>query len=130
MVTGVEVDLFKPDEYLKELSQAAIDLSVAEAFNSDDPTTVEATLSGSDDGREWIAKWDAVKDPWFNFSSRSSFYHNDRIWIEHKEIPYRFIRNYISKIRENVDLARPTDNIRAERDRIIAEYQDLLGSST
>ena len=29
MVAGVEVDLFKPDEYLKELSQAAIDLGVA-----------------------------------------------------------------------------------------------------
>ena len=36
MVAGVEVDLFKPDEYLKELSQAAIDAGVAEAFDHDD----------------------------------------------------------------------------------------------
>ena len=128
MVAGVEVDLFKPDEYLKELSQAAIDLGVTDAFDNDDPAAVEAALGASDGGREWIAKWDEVKDPWFNFSSGSGFYHSDRIWIEHREIPYGFIRNYINKIREGVDLARPTDEIRAERDRIIGEYRDLLGS--
>ena len=128
MVAGVEVDLFKPDEYLKELSQAAIDLGVADAFDHDDVAAVEAALASSDGGAEWVAKWDEVKDPWFNFSSGSGFYHSDRIWVEHKEIPYGFIRNYIAKIGEGVDLARPTEAIRAERDRIIGEYRDLLGS--
>ncbi|HSF85759.1 MAG TPA: PEP-utilizing enzyme [Acidimicrobiia bacterium] len=128
MVAGVDVDLFKPDEYLKELSQAAIDLGVAEAFDNDDPAAVIAALDALSGGDEWKAKWDAVKDPWFNFSSGSGFYHTDQIWVEHKEIPFGFIRNYIGKIREGVDLARPTDAIRAERDRIIGEYRDLLGS--
>ncbi|MEA2002332.1 MAG: PEP-utilizing enzyme [Actinomycetota bacterium] len=128
MVAGVEVDLFKPDEYLQELSQAAIDLGVAEAFDNDDVAAVEAALAAADGGAEWVAKWDAVKDPWFNFSSGSGFYHSDQIWIEHKEIPYGFIRNYIAKIREGVDLARPTEAIRAERDRIIGEYRELLAS--
>jgi len=128
MVAGVEVDLFKPDEYLQELAQAAIDLGVTDAFDNDGAAAVDAALGASDGGAQWVAKWDAVKDPWFNFSSGSGFYHSDQIWVEHKEIPYGFIRNYIAKIREGVDLARPTEAIRAERDRIIGEYRDLLAS--
>jgi pyruvate,water dikinase len=128
MVAGVEVDLFKPDEYLKELSQAAIDLGIADAFKHDDPAAVFEAVKASPGGATWLAKWDAVKEPWFNFSSGSGFYHTDRIWIEHLEIPFGFIRNYIDKIRDGVDLKRPTEAIRAERDRIIGEYRELLAS--
>ncbi len=128
MVAGVEVDLFKPDEYLKELAQAAIDLGVAEAFDADGVAAIEDALASSDAGAQWQARWDAVKDPWFNFSSGSGFYHSDQIWVEHREIPYGFIQNYIAKIRDGVNLARPTDDIRTERDRIIGEYRDLLAS--
>ncbi len=129
MVAGVDVDLFKPDEKLKELSQAAIDLGVTSAFdNPDDPAGVVAALEASEGGRTWLARWDEAKHPWFNFSGGSGFYHTDQIWVEHKEIPFGYIKNYIAKIGEGVDLARPTDAIRAERDRIVAEYTELLGS--
>jgi pyruvate,water dikinase len=129
MVAGVEVDLFKPDEKLKELSQAAVDLGVTSAFDrSDDPAAVVAALQSSDAGKAWLARWDEAKHPWFNFSGGSGFYHTDQIWVEHKEIPFGYIRNYIQKIGEGVDLARPTEAIRAERDRIVAEYTELLGS--
>lgn len=128
MVAGVEVDLFKPDEYLKELSQAAIDAGIADAFDSDDPATVVAAIEAAPGGEGWMARWDEVKDPWFNFSAGSGFYHSDKIWIENLDIPFGFIRNYIAKIREGVDLARPTEEIRQERDRIIGEYRDLLAS--
>jgi len=85
-------------------------------------------LRGSDAGRAWLAQWDESCEPWFNFSSGSGFYHTDRVWIENVDIPFGFIRDYIARLAEGEDLARPIAEIHAERDRIVAEYRELLGS--
>lgn len=123
MVAGVEVDLFRPNEELKVLAQKAVDLGIARAF--DDPDNV--SLDG-DAGAEWQAAWDSVKDPWFNFTSGNGFYHFDKIWAENPEIPYAFIKDYIAKIEAGEDISRPIEAIRAERDRVVEEYRDLLGT--
>ncbi len=128
MVAGVEVDLFKPDEHLQSLAQLAIDKGVDDLFDGRSPDEVANGLAESDGGREWQAAWDDVAEPWFNFSDGSGFYHTDRIWNENLEIPYSFIGNYIAKIKSGQELGRPTDAIRAERDRIVNEYSELLGS--
>lgn len=123
MVAGVEVDLFRPNEELKVLAQMAVDLGIARAF--DDPANV--SLEG-DAGAQWQAAWDAAKDPWFNFTSGNGFYHFDKIWLEYPEIPHAFIRDYITKIEAGVDITRPIEAIRAERDRVVEEYRELLAS--
>jgi pyruvate,water dikinase len=123
MVAGVEVDLFKPNEELKGLAQKAVDLGIARAF--DDPDNV--SLAG-DAGEQWQAAWDIAKDPWFNFTSGNGFYHFDKIWVEHPEIPYSFVKDYIARIEAGEDISRPIDAIRAERDRVVEEYRDLLHS--
>ncbi len=123
MVAGVEVDLFRPNEELKVLAQKAIDLGIPRAF--DDPTNV--ALEG-DAGAQWQAAWDIAKDPWFNFTSGNGFYHFDKTWLDYPEIPYAFIRDYITKIEEGADITRPIEAITAERDRIVDEYRDLLGT--
>lgn len=128
MVAGVEVDLFKPDDELKKLAQAALDLGVDSAFDGSGSDTVLGTLGGSEAGQQWVAKLEDAKQPWFNFSAGGGFYHTDDIWIENLDIPFGFITNYIEKLQEGVDLARPTDAITAERDRVVAEYSELLGS--
>ncbi len=123
MVAGVEVDLFRPNEELKKLAQKAVDLGVARNF--DDPDNV--TLDG-EGGAQWQAAWDEAKDPWFNFTSGNGFYHFDKIWVENPDIPYTFIRDYIARIEAGEDISRPIDAIREERDRVVSEYRDLLGS--
>ncbi len=123
MVAGVEVDLFRPNEELKSLAQKAIDLGMARAF--DDPANV--SLDG-EAGTQWQAAWDAVKDPWFNFTSGNGFYHFDEIWVENTEVPYGFIRDYIARIEAGEDISRPIEAIRAERDRVVTEYRELLAS--
>jgi pyruvate, water dikinase len=128
MVAGVEVDLFRPNEELKVLARKAIELGVADAFYADDLTTVNATLDGSDAGRQWRAAWDEASQPWFNFSSGTGFYHYDKTWIDYPEIPHAFVRDYITKIRDGADISRPIEAIRAERDRIVEEYSELLAS--
>ena len=123
MVAGVEVDLFRPNEELKVLAKLAVDTGLARAF--DDPDNVDLD---SDAGRAWQAAYDEVADPWFNFSSGNGFYHFDKTWRDYPEIPHAFIRDYITKIEAGADITRPIEAITAERDRVVAEYRDLLDS--
>ena len=121
MVAGVEVDLFRPNEELKVLAQLAVDTGLARHF--DDPEHVDLD---SDAGRAWQAAYDEAADPWFNFSSGNGFYHFDKTWRDYPEIPYAFIKDYIAKIEAGDDISRPIEAITAERDRVVAEYRDLL----
>jgi pyruvate,water dikinase len=119
MVAGVDVDLFRPDDELKALAKIVVDNGLEEQL-----------VGGLDalEGTPFMDHWNSVKDPWFNFSAGNGFYHTDKIWIEHPEIPLGFIAGYTERIRAGEDIARPTDEIRTERDRIVDEYAELLGS--
>ncbi len=128
MVAGVEVDLFKPDDELKKLAQAAIDLDLTSTFDGSDSATVLAALDGSDAGQEWIAMLEEAKQPWFNFSAGGGFYHTDQVWIENLDIPFGFIKSYIEQLQKGKDLSRPTEALIVERDRVVDEYAELLGS--
>lgn len=128
MVAGVDVDLFRPDDELKRLARMAQETGLSEAFATGDVEATCQILKGSDAGNAWIASFQESAEPWFNFSSGSGFYHSDKIWIENVGIPFEFIGNYIEKLNSGEDLARPVEAIRAERDRIVTEYMDLLSS--
>ncbi|MDH3679021.1 MAG: PEP-utilizing enzyme [Acidimicrobiia bacterium] len=123
MVAGVEVDLFRPNEELKVLARKAIDGGLARVFDTpNDVAAIRAAVAETD----FEAHWNDVSDPWFNFSSGTGFYHYDKTWCDYPEIPYAFIKDYIAKIEAGEDITRPIDAIRAERDRVVEEYGDLL----
>jgi pyruvate,water dikinase len=127
MVAGIEVDLFRPDDELKKLARLAVELDVDDVFtDAEQPDRVDEQLRATPAGRRWLAGWDEVAEPWFNFSSGSGFYHTDRVWIEHREIPFGFVRDYAARLRQGADLARPLERLHAERDRIAAEYGALM----
>ncbi len=128
MVAGIEVDLFRPNEELKNLARAAVDLGIADELKSGGVSKVMESLSGTEAGRAWLAKWDEVKQPWFNFSAGGGFYHSDDIWIENLEVPLGYLRGYIAKLQASEDISRPIDHVIAERDRIVREYTELLDS--
>ncbi|MGH3940940.1 MAG: PEP-utilizing enzyme [Pseudonocardiaceae bacterium] len=129
MVAGVEVDLFRPDEELKGLARDALELGVDAVFaTTDDAEVILIELRGTPAGRRWLERFDAAKDPWFNFSSGSGFYHSDRVWIEYLSIPFGFIGSYVAKLAAGENIDRPVEEIRVERERIATEYAELLGS--
>ncbi|MCW2643913.1 MAG: pyruvate, water dikinase [Pseudonocardiales bacterium] len=128
MVAGVDVDLFRPDEELKKLARLAVESGVDGAFDAGNPDEVRDTLRATPAGQAWLEQWEQAAEPWFNFSNGSGFYHSDRIWIENVDIPFGFIRDYIAKVKEGADLARPIAALHAERDRIVAEYRELFSS--
>jgi pyruvate, water dikinase len=125
MVAGIEVDLFKPDDEVKKLARLATDLGLADRL--DGPAgQVLAGLRGDASGEKWLAAWEAAKQPWFNFSAGSGFYHTDKVWLENPDIPLGFVRAYVAKVRRGESLERPMGEVTAERDRIVAEYTDLI----
>ncbi len=97
MVQGIEVDLFRPDDELKQLARLAVERGV------DVSRGLEAVTDEA-----WLAAWEAAKDPWFNFSSGSGMYSTDKVWLDHLEIPFGFVAGYVEELRAGKDIARPT----------------------
>ena len=126
MVSGIEVDLFRPDDELKRLAQAAVDLGVASVVKSGSAAEAMEQLTQSEGGSKWLDEFDKSKDPWFNFSGGTGFYHHDPVWIENLDVPFAFLRDYIDKVKAGEDIARPLQDLRAERERMADEYASLL----
>lgn len=129
MVSGIEVDLFRPDDELKRLAQLALDHGVADTIkHGGTADAVIATLGESQAGKAWLAELDVSKDPWFNYNSGTGMYHHDKVWLDNLDIPLGFMRGYIERLEQGADLRRPLEALRAERERIAEEYAELLPS--
>ncbi|TRZ58135.1 MAG: PEP-utilizing enzyme, mobile region, partial [Rhodocyclaceae bacterium] len=129
MIAGIDVIMYQPDEELKKLAKKAIELGVeATVCSSPEWDVVEAALRKLPKGQEWLAALDKAKDPWFEVSTGTGWFHHDRSWNDQMNVPLSGINTYIGKIQQGVSIERPTEKVRAERDRIIAEYRDLIGT--
>ena len=129
MLAGYDTTMFRPDDELKALAASALEHGVEGAFTEGrTPAEVLAELGASDDGRAWIEDLESRKHPWFFMSTGDGFYHHHRAWADDLRLPFTAITGYIAQIREGTSLARPKDKLLAERDRIAAEYSQLLSS--
>lgn len=128
MVQGVDVDLFRPDEELRKLAKLAIEVNVDETIVNREMADAFDTMDNTARGKKWIAAWEEAKYPWFNFTSGNGFYSTDKYWIEHLEIPFGYIKDYIIRLKKGENVDRPTEAIAAERDRITAEYLESIDS--
>ena len=127
MVAGIDVLLFRPDAELRRLAGVAIEKGVDGAFvEGRTPQEIEAELSQSDAGRDWLAELEKVKDPWFNMATGDGLTHYYRSWLDDPSIPYASIIGHISAQRAGAPAVRPTDEIERRRDRLTQEYGALL----
>jgi pyruvate,water dikinase len=126
MVAGIHVDLFQPDEELKGLAKLAVELGIDDRLDEGSAADVLARLAGDPAGEQWLAQWEAAKQPWFNYSAGSGFYHSDKVWLDNLDIPMGFIRGYVAKLRREESIERPLADVQAERERIVAEYSALI----
>jgi pyruvate,water dikinase len=127
MVAGIDVLLFRPDAELRRLAGVAIAKGVDGTFvEGRTPQEIEAELSQSDAGREWLAELEEVKDPWFNMATGDGLTHYYRSWLDDPSIPYASIIGHINAQRAGAPAERPTDEIERERDRLTEEYGALL----
>lgn len=130
MVAGLDILMFRPDDELKKLARLGVELDLvdeltAEALAADVITAIEASPRGA----EWVAALEVAKDPWFWFSTGAGLTHVDRAWIDELDTPFRAIRTYVEKLQRGEEIDRPLDEVQAERERITAEYRELLTGS-
>jgi len=127
MISGIDVIMYQPDEELKKLAHLAVELHVDEIVNSSPEwTSVEAALKNSPRGTQWLTSLNLSREPWFNVSTGTGWFHHDRSWNDAMNIPLTGIQTYIQKIRKGESIERPMEQVRAERDRITAEYRCLI----
>lgn len=126
MVQGHDSDLFRPDDEVKKLARLAIELGVQDALKSGTVEEALAAVGAQEKGAEWLVAWEAAKDPWFNFTTGNGFYSTDKYWNEHLDIPLGYLRDYIARAEAGETIERPTAELKAERDRITAEYQEMM----
>ncbi|MFE2063432.1 PEP-utilizing enzyme [Streptomyces sp. NPDC059467] len=127
MVTGVDMELFRPDEELRKLARLALELGVDRALTVPDPGEHTLTaLSREPWGRDWLDAWNAARDPWFNFTSGNGLYSDDRYWRDTPSLPLGYVRDYILRLRRGEAIDRRLAELAAERERITCEYAALL----
>ena len=129
MVQGVEVDLFRPDEELRKLAKLAVEKELTDVVINNDVNAALSEMENSEAGKVWLAAWKEAQDPWFNFTSGNGFYSSDKYWIEHLDIPFDYIKDYVKALLEGKNIDRPVEEIAAERERITEEYRDSISSA-
>ncbi len=128
MVAGIDVFMFRPDEELKKLARLAVELDVAAKFGDGaKPEDIIAALRQmGEPGRAWLAALDKARHPWFLMSTGDGFYHHHRPWKDDLAVPFSAIARYIAMLGAGQSIERPTEKLKAERERIIADYRSLL----
>ncbi len=126
MVSGIDVDLFRPDDELKRLAQLALQLGLVDHLMLGSATDVLRRVATAPNGQHWLAEFEKSKHPWFNFSGGTGISHMDPVWFDDLNVPFTFLRNYIRKAQAGEPLARPLDTLLAERDRLAQGYTALL----
>ncbi len=129
MTTGFTGDMFRPPAELQKLARLAMDLKIAETIKAYDRwTDMAVQLQQSEAGQKWLAQVEEVRDPWFEMSIGGGWHHMDEAWNDNLDVPLAHIQNYINMLEQGIRIDKPEDETKKERDRIIAEYRNLIGN--
>ena len=130
MVAGIDVIMYRPDDELRNLARVAVEAGVDDLFTEGcSPSQVLAALADrGEGGKTWLAALEQAREPWFNVSTGDGFYHHHRSWSDDLTVPFAALPRYVAQVRDGLLADRPTEALRAERERIAAEYRDLLGT--
>jgi pyruvate,water dikinase len=127
MVSGIDILLFRPDDELRKLARLAVETGLADVVLAHDvPQAALDAIAGHAAGEQWLAAFEAAKDPWFWFSTGAGYTHTDRAWIDDLRLPFTAMRGYIQALQRGEDINRPLEAILAERTRVTAEYRSYL----
>ncbi len=131
MCAGIEVIMYRPDDELKRLARLAVEYQLddllQEGCNADD--VLAAMRERGENGQRWLAALTEARTPWFHVSTGDGFYHHHRSWNDDLTVPFTALPRYARQVRAGDPLERPTEQLRAERERIAAEYRALLTSA-
>ena len=127
MVSGIDVVMYRPDAELIRLAKLAIENKVQDIIlKPGSAEQVMAELDNGPEGKHWLAELEKARYPWFNVSTGTGWYHHHISWNDDLDIPFESLRMHIQSIQAGKKVGRPTEKLIEERERIIAEYRDLI----
>jgi pyruvate,water dikinase len=127
MIPVLDTKLYRPTEELQKLSKLSVDLGLADSIlSSKEWKEVPPKLQQSDAGRKWLKEFESARDPWFEMSTGTGWYHNDPTWNQDLNTPLSNIKSFIKALKAGKPIARPKDEVLRERDKIVGEYRSLL----
>jgi pyruvate,water dikinase len=130
MVSGIEAEIFRPDDELRRLARCAVDLGVDPLF--DEHASVDAILTSlqqhGEAGHRWLEELETSRNPWFNINVGDGFYHYHRAWNDDLSMPFASLAAYIGRVKAGESLHRPIEKLQAERRQLIEDYRELLSN--
>jgi pyruvate,water dikinase len=130
MVSGMQAEIFRPDDELRRLAQRAIELGVDGALQdgASPNLVIQALEQMGEPGKAWLKELAISRDPWFNINVGDGFYHYHRSWNDDLSMPFSALPGYIANVRAGERIERPIQKLMEERKQLIAEYRELLNS--
>jgi phosphohistidine swiveling domain-containing protein len=127
LVSGIDVVALRPDDELRRLATLAVELGIASQVRAArGEAQLRADLATTEAGDRWLAAYQHTKQPWFCFSYGNGLYHHHRSWIDDPTLPIAMIGSYTARLEAGESINRPRETVLAERDRVTAEYRELL----
>ncbi|RJR47352.1 MAG: response regulator [Desulfobacteraceae bacterium] len=124
---GLEPMMFRAAKALLGLAKLGVELRMDELLlDAKEWEEVVAEASRSDAGKQWLAAWEEIKEPWFNMSAAKGWHHTDGSWKTNPLVPLRHIQRYIQMLREGGYVEKSLAEVVKDRDRVTAEYRDLI----
>ena len=130
MVSGVQAEIFRPDDELRRLAKRAIELGVDGSLREGaSPSDIIQSLEQlGQPGRTWLEELAVSRDPWFNINVGDGFYHYHRSWNDDLSMPFASLPGYIANFKAGERIERPIGKLMAERKQLIDDYRELLSN--
>jgi pyruvate,water dikinase len=129
MVAGIDILMFRPDDELKRLARLAVELGVAEPIKAGGAAdAVLGAVGELEGGEKWLAELERSREPWFWFATGAGMTHEDPAWNDDLAYPLGLIGTYVEKLEAGEEIERPLETVEIERDRVAAEYRELLAT--
>ena len=125
--SGFDAAIFRPPMELQNLAIAAVEQGTADALlKSARWEEVPTNLKQTEAGRKWLEQFESARDPWFEMSGGTGFYHTDGCWNDNLDLPLTHIKNYIEALKRGETIVKPQEEVIKERDRVTAEYRGMI----
>ena len=129
MVSGIDNLLLRPDDEVRKLAALAVEKGLADLILAEkDPDKLMVAMAEAEGGGEWLAAFEAAKEPWFHFSTGVGYDHSDPVWIDDLRLPLMAMRNYVEALKRGDDISRPTEALLKKRAEVTEEYRGLLAT--
>ena len=129
MITGVELEAFRPDEEVKRLARLAVSLGLTPVVKSAEKfESMRSEFEKTSEGRKWLREFDKVSFPWFYMMMTEGIfaYSDNECWIENPDIILGFLKNYIERIEKGEKIERDVKALKEKKEKLFKEYLDKL----